>query len=237
MKKLRNNIFIVLFTLIISVINLTINVIADPIEKIPIPNHTIITAKDGIINVVGYENFYLQAQRIESDVGIGYCIEVEKDYPTGQNFEFVGKPARQVVGMMAAGYPNKTAAELGLTTDDNAYFATQIAIWCVTEGYPPNKFKSKDKELLQAIKNIYEEGMQYTGNDLDYTVMEYYYSDSIQRIVIYINKKSETTDEGKDWSIGIRPNISSEEVPTLPEVPDDENASDESNKVIVPGLG
>ena len=40
MKKLRNNIFIVLFTLIISVINLTINVIADPIEKIPIPNHT-----------------------------------------------------------------------------------------------------------------------------------------------------------------------------------------------------
>ena len=234
MKKLRNNIFIVLFTLIISVINLTINVIADPIEKIPIPNHTIITAKDGIINVVGYENFYLQAQRIESDVGIGYCIEVEKDYPTGQNFEFVGKPARQVVGMMAAGYPNKTAAELGLTTDDNAYFATQIAIWCVTEGYHPNKFKSKDKELLQAIKNIYEEGMQYTGNDLDYTVMEYYYSDSIQRIVIYINKKSETTDEGKDWSIGIRPNIPSEEVPTLP---DDENASDESNKVIVPGLG
>lgn len=237
MKKLRNNIFIVLFTLIISVINLTINVIADPIEKIPIPNHTIITAKDGIINVVGYENFYLQAQRIESDVGIGYCIEVEKDYPTGQNFEFVGKPARQVVGMMAAGYPNKTADELGLTTDDNAYFATQIAIWCVTEGYPPNKFKSKDKELLQAIKNIYEEGMQYTGNDLDYTVMEYYYSDSIQRIVIYINKKSETTDEGKDWSIGIRHNIPSEEVPTLPEVPDDENASDESNKVIVPGLG
>lgn len=237
MKSLRNNIFIVLFTLIISVINLTINVIADPIEKIPIPNHTIITAKDGIINVVGYENFYLQAQRIESDVGIGYCIEVEKDYPIGQNFEFVGKPARQVVGMMAAGYPNKTAAELGLTTDDNAYFATQIAIWCVTEGYPPNKFKSKDKELLQAIKNIYEEGMQYTGNDLDYTVMEYYYSDSIQRIVIYINKKSKTTDEGKDWSIGIRPNIPSEEVPTLPEVPDDENASDESNKVIVPGLG
>ena len=187
MKKLRNNIFIVLFTLIISVINLTINVIADPIEKIPIPNHTIITAKDGIINVVGYENFYLQAQRIESDVGIGYCIEVEKDYPTGQNFEFVGKPARQVVGMMAAGYPNKTAAELGLTTDDNAYFATQIAIWCVTEGYPPNKFKSKDKELLQAIKNIYEEGMQYKGDDLEHVVMEYYYNDSVQRIVVYIN--------------------------------------------------
>ena len=229
MKKLRNNIFIVLFTLIISVINLTINVIADPIEKIPIPNHTIITAKDGIINVVGYENFYLQAQRIESDVGIGYCIEVEKDYPTGQNFEFVGKPARQVVGMMAAGYPNKTAAELGLTTDDNAYFATQIAIWCVTEGYPPNKFKSKDKELLQAIKNIYEEGMQYTGNELDHIAMEYYYSDSVQRIVVYINKSDEGTGGGGET----KPD---ETIPTWPEVPDDETP-DSSENVVVPGLG
>ena len=91
--------------------------------------------------------------------------------------------------MMSAGYPNKSVAEIGVSTDDNAYFATQIAIWCVTEGYSPNKFRSRDKELLQAIKNIYEEGMQYTGNELDHIAMEYYYSDSIQRIVIYINKK------------------------------------------------
>ena len=187
MKKLRNNLFIVLSILLISIINLSDNVMAEPITRISIPNHTIIDVGNEVLNTIGYENFYLQAQRIESDVGIGYCIEVEKDYPTGQNFEFVGKPARQVVGMMAAGYPNKTAAELGLTTDDNAYFATQIAIWCVTEGYPPNKFKSKDKELLQAIKNIYEEGMQYKGDDLEHVVMEYYYNDSVQRIVVYIN--------------------------------------------------
>ena len=159
-------------------------------------------------------------------------LEVEKDYPSGQRFEFVGKPARQVVGMMSAGYPNKSAAEIGVSTEDNAYFATQIAIWCVTEGYSPNKFRSRDKELLQAIKNIYEEGMQYTGNELDHIAMEYYYSDSVQRIVVYINKPIETPDEGTGGGNDMVP-----DVPTWPEVPDDENASDESNKVIVPGLG
>lgn len=131
--------------------------------------------------------------------------------------------------MISAGYPNKSVAEIGVSTDDNAYFATQIAIWCVTEGYSPNKFRSRDKELLQAIKNIYEEGMQYTGNELDHIAMEYYYSDSIQRIVVYINK----TDEGTGGGVDIKPD---ETIPTWPEVPDDETP-DSSENVVVPGLG
>ena len=130
---------------------------------------------------------------------------------------------------MSAGYPNKSVAEIGVSTDDNAYFATQIAIWCVTEGYSPNKFRSRDKELLQAIENIYEEGMQYTGNELDPIAMEYYYSDSIQRIVVYINK----TDEGTGGGVDIKPD---ETIPTWPEVPDYETP-DSSENVVVPGLG
>lgn len=229
MKKHRNNIFIILFTLLLLITNLSANVMALPTEKLSIPNHVTVTVGDEIINEIAYENFILEAKRIETSVGPGYCLEVEKDYPSGELFEFVGKPAKQVVGMMAAGYPNKTAAEIGVSTDDNAYFATQIAIWCVTEGYSPNKFKSKDKELLQAIKNIYEEGMQYTGNELDHTAMEYYYSDSVQRIVVYINKSNEGTGGGLET----KPD---ETIPTWPEVPDDETP-DTSEKVVVPGLG
>ena len=167
MKSLRNNIFIVLFILLISIINLTTNVMAGPTVKSSIPNHTTIDVGNEVINTIGYENFYLYASRIDSEVGSGYCLEVEKDYPSGQNFEFLGKAARQVVGIMAEGYPNKTAAEIGVTTDDNAYFATQMAIWCVTEGYSPDKFKSKDKELLQAIKNIYKHNFVYLGHSGD----------------------------------------------------------------------
>ena len=229
MKKHRNNIFIILFTLLLLITNLSANVMALPTEKLSIPNHVTVTVGDEIINEIAYENFILEAKRIETSVGPGYCLEVEKDYPSGELFEFVGKPAKQVVGMMAAGYPNKTAAEIGVSTDDNAYFATQIAIWCVTEGYSPNKFRSRDKELLQAIKNIYEEGMQYTGNELDHIAMEYYYSDSIQRIVVYINK----TDEGTGGGVDIKPD---ETIPTWPEIPDDETP-DTSEKVVVPGLG
>ena len=229
MKKHRNNIFIILFTLLLLITNLSANVMALQTEKLSIPNHVTVTVGDEIINEIAYENFILEAKRIETSVGPGYCLEVEKDYPSGELFEFVGKPAKQVVGMMAAGYPNKTAAEIGVSTDDNAYFATQIAIWCVTEGYSPNKFKSKDKELLQAIKNIYEEGMQYTGNELDHTAMEYYYSDSVQRIVVYINKSNEGTGGGLET----KPD---ETIPTWPEIPDDETP-DTSEKVVVPGLG
>ena len=229
MKKHRNNIFILLFTLLLLITNLSANVMALPTEKLSIPNHVTVTVGDEIINEIAYENFILEAKRIETSVGPGYCLEVEKDYPSGELFEFVGKPAKQVVGMMAAGYPNKTAAEIGVSTDDNAYFATQIAIWCVTEGYSPNKFKSKDKELLQAIKNIYEEGMQYTGNELDHTAMEYYYSDSVQRIVVYINKSNEGTGGGLET----KPD---ETIPTWPEIPDDETP-DNSENVVVPGLG
>ena len=230
MKKHRNNIFIILFTVLLLITNLSANVIALPTEKLSIPNHVSVTVGDEIINEIAYENFILEAKRIETSVGPGYCLEVEKDYPSGQRFEFVGKPARQVVGMMAAGYPNKSAAEIGVSTEDNAYFATQIAIWCVTEGYSPNKFRSRDKELLQAIKNIYEEGMQYTGNELDHIAMEYYYSDSVQRIVVYINK----TDEGTGGGVDIKPD---ETIPTWPEVPDDEDTTDNSENVVVPGLG
>ena len=229
MKKHRNNIFIILFTLLLLITNLSANVMALPTEKLSIPNHVTVTVGDEIINEIAYENFILEAKRIETSVGPGYCLEVEKDYPSGELFEFVGKPAKQVVGMMAAGYPNKTAAEIGVSTDDNAYFATQIAIWCVTEGYSPKKFKSKDKELLQAIKNIYEEGMQYTGNELDHTAMEYYYSYSVQRIVVYINKSNEGTGGGLET----KPD---ETIPTWPEIPDDETP-DTSEKVVVPLKG
>ena len=183
--------FIKTFLLLISIINLSINIEAMPKENISIPNHIKIDVEDKILNTVEYDNFYLDAQRINTSIGPGYCLEVEKDYPSGQTFKFVGKPAKQVVGMMANGYPNKTPLEIGVDTEDNAYFATQVAIWCVTEGYSPYKFKSKDKQLLKAIENIYEQGIEYKGNELDHVAMEYYFNNCIQRIVIYINKEIE----------------------------------------------
>lgn len=242
MKKIRNNLFVlffVLFVSIITLINSSRNAYAEPLS---IPNHLKVTVGNHIINSIRYEDFILEAKRINTDVGPAYCLEVEKDYPSGQTFEFIGKPAREVIGMMAAGYPNRSAAEIGLDSDDDAYFATQMAIWCVTEGYEPSKFRHGDKYLLQAIKNIYNEGMQYTGEDLNHDSMEYYYSDSVQRIVVYINKPVENPGVGIDEGTG-GGNEVVPDVPTWPEVPDEEEEvdvpeeDDDSDRVVVPGLG
>lgn len=253
MKKIRNNLFILFFVLFVSIITLINTSSNSYAAQATIPNHLKATLSNYIINEIGYEDFLLEVKKINTDVGPAYCLEVEKDYPSGQIFEFEGKPAKEVVGMMAAGYPSKSASELGLDSDDDAYFATQIAIWCVTEGYEPSKFKHKDKNLLQAIKNIYNEGMQYTGEDLNHTAMEYYYSDSIQRIVVYINNPIEAHDNG--ISEGIDEGTGggnegtgggAEVVPDVlkwPEIADEEEEveapeeDDDSNRVVVPGLG
>ena len=144
---------------------------------------------------------------------------------------------------MAAGYPNKSAEELGAVSDDAAYFATQMAIWCVTEGYVPKKFKSSDKNMLQIIKNIYEEGMQYNGEDVGHIAMEYYYSDGIQRIVAYVLNREEVIPPSEE--VPVKPGEtedSSGDFEEWPDTSDDEEiietpSEDESEKVVVPGLG
>ena len=144
---------------------------------------------------------------------------------------------------MSAGYPNKSVAEIGVSTDDNAYFATQMAIWCVTEGYIPKKFKSSDKNMLQTIKNIYEEGMQYSGEDVGHIAMEYYYNDSVQRIVAYIVENEEVMPPSEGGRV--EPDVTddtSNDFEAWPDIPDDEEMiesrnENESESVIVPGLG
>ena len=206
-------------------------------------NKMVVSTGDNVLGSIGYEDFYLIAKEITTEVGAAYCLEVEKEYPNGEMFEFEGTPEKNIIGIMAAGYPNKSAEELGLTSDGDAYFATQMAIWCVTEGYIPKKFKSSDKNMLQTIKNIYEEGMQYSGEDVGHIAMEYYYNDSVQRIVAYIVENEEVMPPSEGGSV--EPDVTddtSNDFESWPDIPDDEEMiesrnENESESVIVPGLG
>ena len=208
-----------------------------------VPNKMLIDTGSKVLGSIGYEDFYLIANKITTEVGPAYCLEVEKEYPSGELFEFEGTPEKNIIGMMAAGYPNKSAEELGAVSDDAAYFATQMAIWCVTEGYVPKNFKSSDKNMLQIIKNIYEEGMQYNGEDVGHIAMEYYYSDGIQRIVAYVLNREEVIPPSEE--VPVKPGEtkdSSGDFEEWPDTSDDEEiietpSEDESEKVVVPGLG
>ena len=206
-------------------------------------NKMVVSTGDNVLGSIGYEDFYLIAKEITTEVGAAYCLEVEKEYPNGEMFEFEGTPEKNIIGIMAAGYPNKSAEELGLTSDGDAYFATQMAIWCVSEGYIPKKFKSSDKNMLQTIKNIYEEGMQYNGEDVGHIAMEYYYNDSVQRIVAYIVENEEVMPPSEGGRV--EPDVTddtSNDFEAWPDIPDDEEMiesrnENESESVIVPGLG
>ena len=203
----------------------------------------VVSTGENVLGSIGYEDFYLIAKEITTEVGAAYCLEVEKEYPNGEMFEFEGTPEKNIIGIMAAGYPNKSAEQLGLTSDGDAYFATQMAIWCVTEGYIPKKFKSSDKNMLQTIKNIYEEGMQYSGEDVGHIAMEYYYNDSVQRIVAYIVENEDVMPPSEGGRI--EPDVTddtSNDFESWPDIPDDEEMiesrnENESESVIVPGLG
>lgn len=203
----------------------------------------VVSTGDNVLGSIGYEDFYLIAKEITTEVGAAYCLEVEKEYPNGEMFEFEGTPEKNIIGIMVAGYPNKSAEELGLTSDGDAYFATQMAIWCVSEGYIPKKFKSSDKNMLQTIKNIYEEGMQYNGEDVGHIAMEYYYNDSVQRIVAYIVENEEVMPPSEGGRV--EPDVTddtSNDFEAWPDIPDDEEMiesrnENESESVIVPGLG
>ena len=206
-------------------------------------NKMVVSTGDNVLGSIGYEDFYLIAKEITTEVGAAYCLEVEKEYPNGEMFEFEGTPEKNIIGIMAAGYPNKSAEELGLTSDGDAYFATQMAIWCVTECYIPKKVKSSDKNMLQTIKNIYEEGMQYSGEDVGHIAMEYYYNDSVQRIVAYIVENEEVMPPSEGGRV--EPDVTddtSNDFEAWPDIPDDEEMiesrnENESESVIVPGLG
>jgi TQXA domain-containing protein len=67
--------------------------------------------------------------------------------------------------IIAAGYPNRSVSELNLNNENEAYFATQIAIWSLISGYDVNKMKGDNPKILEAIKNIYYDGMdaKYNG--------------------------------------------------------------------------
>ena len=85
---------------------------------------------------------------------------------------------------MAVGYPYKSAEELGLKSKDDAYLATQIAIWSINEGYSVYDFRDENKDILKAIINIYENSKSVDLSKVEDVFIEYYLNDSLQRIVV-----------------------------------------------------
>ncbi|MDR3596762.1 Cys-Gln thioester bond-forming surface protein [Clostridium sp.] len=125
-----------------------------------IPDFKVITDKKPIDKVQydGYD-FNVSRLRIQGSDNVIYCLEITKKYPSGQVFSSIGNLSKNIENVVAAGYPNRSFRALNLDNEDEAYFATQIAIWSAMQGYDVNKFKGSNPKILDAIRNIYNDGM------------------------------------------------------------------------------
>ena len=153
-------------------------------SRVGVPESLKIETDSSILGILEYEDFYLAVRRILTRVGAAYCLEDNKDYPTGEVFEVEGKVNEDIARVLTVGYPCKSAEELGLKSKDDAYLATQIAIWSINEGYSVYDFRDENKDVLKAIINIYENSKSVDLSKVEDVFIEYYLNDSLQRIVV-----------------------------------------------------
>ncbi len=167
--------YFIIFTLLIG-----INMSASMPENVKI-----ITEK-GILYTVQYDNFDLNVEKIkiEGSNDVVYCLEINKKYPSGQNFLLNGSTNEEINNIMAAGYPNRSVAELNLDNENEAYFATQIAIWSSVEGYDVNKIKGNNAKILEAIRNIYNDGISGKYKNKIQSKMYKTSDESVQEVII-----------------------------------------------------
>ncbi|WP_291648817.1 thioester domain-containing protein [Clostridium sp.] len=165
---------------------------------IKLDNEVKITTDNYYVGEVEYENFNIKAKMIrEVETNqIGYCLEIDKDYPSGEMFKENGYATKQLAGILSSGYPNKSYNELNLFSEEEAYFATQIAVWSFVEGYDVNGFKG-DTRVVEAIKKIYNEGIRSDEQSYSNEYILYYSNDNIQDIALIKNEKSRLREEQK----------------------------------------
>jgi TQXA domain-containing protein len=125
------------------------------------PSTVKIITEKGILHTVQYDNFDLNVEKIkiEGSNDIVYCLEIDKKYPSGQNFLLNGTNNESINNMIAAGYPNRSVSELNLNDENEAYSATQFAIWSLVQGYDVNKITGNNSKIVEAIRNIYNDGV------------------------------------------------------------------------------
>jgi len=167
--------YFIIFTLLVG-INMGANM----------PDTVNIITEKGILYTVQYENFDLNVEKIkiEGSNDVVYCLEIDKNYPSGQKFLLNGTNNEKINNLVAAGYPNRSVAELKLDNENEAYFATQIAIWSSVQGYDVNKIKGDNPKILAAIRNIYNDGVSGKYKNIIQSKIYKTSDNSVQEVIV-----------------------------------------------------
>lgn len=189
--KLKRKSIAIVFILFLLVVNFSYNCFA-----MQLGDELKISTGDYYVGEVEYENFIIKAKIIRAveTNEIGYCLEIEKLYPSVEIFKGIGYATDGLAGIISEGYPNKSYGEIGLSSEEEAYFATQIAIWSYVEGYDINGFKGNNR-VVEAIKKIYNQGISKNSEEYNNQYKIYNYNDEVQDIALIKNYRSEIIEE------------------------------------------
>lgn len=133
-----------------------------------------------------------------------YCLDYSvKNAPNGAGLQYVGNiKSNKIVSVLSNGYPAKSKEALGVSTEDEAYLATQMAVWMAandssdSNGFTfdisklqPNVKYSEDMQDLfenskKAALKIYEAGYPTGSFSIDMTKVKVDYDYSKSQIKI-----------------------------------------------------
>lgn len=117
-----------------------------------------------------------------TDDKVYYCLEITKKYPDMEQFNMEVKHDDMVANLLYYGYPNATPSSLGLKNDDDAYVATQIALWALVENFDITKINTENPSIIAAAKNIYTAAKNGSISGISYELYAPN-SDAVQDIV------------------------------------------------------
>ncbi|HDX9577814.1 TPA: thioester domain-containing protein [Bacillus pseudomycoides] len=89
-----------------------------------------------------------------ADGQIAYCLSVHLKSPSGQDLPEIGKTDVEVYRVLLNGYPQKSPQELGVSTWEEAHYATQLAVWNALKQIDINDLEHRNKNVGKAMAEI-----------------------------------------------------------------------------------
>lgn len=87
----------------------------------------------GGVETLAKDNYY-QSKNTYREATLGgttaYCVDYQRRLPSG-TMRYVRTLSPQATAVLMYGYPNRSASQLGVANNKEAYYATQLAFWLV----------------------------------------------------------------------------------------------------------
>ncbi|MGG3726857.1 VaFE repeat-containing surface-anchored protein [Bacillus wiedmannii] len=98
---------------------------------------------------------YIRTEMIKNSSGqIAYCLTLGLKSPNGEDLPEMGKTDNIVYRVLLNGFPQKSVEQLGVANQNEAHYATQLAVWNALGQLEVNELKHANKNVEKAAKAI-----------------------------------------------------------------------------------